>query len=528
MQKISREIDVFIKARVHDIGGRLKLKNDEQDLLLQELMHVPNRTYLWVHLTLDLIESDIDIDKTGIVNATSHLPKTVYEAYDRILSKSHDSEKAKRILHIIVAAARPLTLREMALALTIRENHQSYNDVDLKSEDRFRESVRDICGLFVTIIDSRIYLLHQTAKEFLVQNDQEIHPGSFHEDFKWKHSLWPPDSHQVLTEICMRYLLFAEFEANPIENNAMISQYNGIYVFLDYSANHWATHVRESHIEADDVATQSMLRLCDTCSKRCLTWFRIYWASTNTDFPKGFTSLMIASYFGLAAVVKHLLELDSIDLDSRDGTYGRSAISWAAENGFDVVVKLLIKGICHRLKGIKLPFRKKAQVDSVDRYGRTPLVYAVWNRHVAVIKRLLKAGARIDVADDIGGTALSYAVCSGHNDILTLLFKKGIKAGPEDETRAALLVSAVKKGHEAVVKLLLETGKIDLELKDGNGRTPLSCAVERGRVTVVQLLLTEGAKTDYKYKLERKVIASIYICQWVSTRLLADIVITSS
>jgi ankyrin repeat domain-containing protein 50 len=118
MKKISREIDVFIKARVRNIGGRLDLRNDEQDLLLQELMHVPNRTYLWVHLTLDLIESDLDIDKTGIVNATSHLPKTVDEAYDRILSKSRDFGKAKRILHIVVAAARPLTLREMALALS--------------------------------------------------------------------------------------------------------------------------------------------------------------------------------------------------------------------------------------------------------------------------------------------------------------------------------------------------------------------------------------------------------------------------
>src|ERR1700744_5965041 len=100
MMKISREIDIFIKARVRNIGGRLKLKNDEQELLLQELMHVPNRTYLWVHLTLDLIEIDIDIDKTGIVNATSHLSKTDKKAYDRILSKSHDSKKAKRILHI--------------------------------------------------------------------------------------------------------------------------------------------------------------------------------------------------------------------------------------------------------------------------------------------------------------------------------------------------------------------------------------------------------------------------------------------
>ncbi|KAN0066704.1 hypothetical protein V8E54_015174 [Elaphomyces granulatus] len=493
---ISREIDIFIKARVRDIGGRLKLKNDEQELLLQELMYVPNRTYLWVHLTLDLVESDIAIDKSRIVNTTSHLPKTVDEAYDRILSKSHDFKKAKKILHIIVVAVRPLTLREMALALTIRENHR---DLDLKSEDRLRETIRDICGLFVTIIDSRIYLLHETAKEFLVQNDQEIHPESLH--LKWKRSLRPQDSHRVLTDICMRYLLFTEFEANPLGNDAMLSQDNGSHVFLDYSAKHWAAHVRESHIEVDNVATQSMLRLCDTSSKRCLTWFRIYWASTNTDFPKGFTGVMIASYFGLVAVVKHLLELDIIDLNSKDDTYGRSAISWAAGNGFDAVVELLTKGIGRRLNGIRLPFRKRAQVDSVDRYGRTPLMYGVWNGHVAIIKRLLKAGARTDLADDIGGTALSYAICSGHNDMLRLLFKKGTKADSEDDTRMALLLSASEKGHEAVIKLLLESGKVNLDLKDWNGRTPLSCAVEGGSVAVIQLLLAEGVKTDYKYNI---------------------------
>jgi ankyrin repeat domain-containing protein 50 len=68
-------------------------------------MHVPNRTYLWVHLTLDLIQSDIDIDKTAIASATSRLPNTVDEAYNKILSKSREFEKAKRILHIVVAAA---------------------------------------------------------------------------------------------------------------------------------------------------------------------------------------------------------------------------------------------------------------------------------------------------------------------------------------------------------------------------------------------------------------------------------------
>jgi ankyrin repeat domain-containing protein 50 len=494
MKKISREIDVFIESRVHDIGARLELRCDEQKLLLEELRRVPNRTYLWVHLTLDLIESDIDIDKIGIVNATSHLPKTVDEAYNRILSRSHDSEKAKRILHIVVVAARPLTLGEMALALAIRDNHQSYNDLDLKSEAFFRVRIRDICGLSVTIIDSRIYLLHQTVKEFLVQNDQEIHPRNVndHGDLKWKHSLRLQDSHRILTEICMRHLLFAEFEAHPLDKDAMLSQYIGSYVFLDYSAKHWTAHLHASDIEVDNAATQSMLKLCDSSSKRCLTWFRIYWTSTNTDFPERFTTLMIASYLGLTTAVKLLLELANIDINSKDGTYGRSALSWAAGNGFDLAVKLLIKGINIHLRDIRLPFRKKAQVDSVDRYGRTPLVYAVWNRHVAVVKLLLKAGASIGLRDDIGGSPLSYAVCNGHGDVLELLFKKGTNVDSEGDISTTLLLSAAEKGHEAVVKLLLETGKVNPDLKDEDGRTPLSRAVEEGHETTVKLLLETG------------------------------------
>ena len=218
------------------------LPHHEQDLLLEKLLCVPNRTYLWVHLTLDLIQSDIDIDKTRIREATSHLPETVDEAYGRILSKSCNSDKARKILHIIVAAARPLTLREMTLALVLQESHRSYSDLELKlelgAEDRFREKVRDICGLFVTIIDSRLYLLHQTAKEFLVQHDTANSPEGVHMDLKWKHSLRPQESHRILTEICIWHLLLEDFENSPLGEDGSLSQYVEDHIFLDYSAKH--------------------------------------------------------------------------------------------------------------------------------------------------------------------------------------------------------------------------------------------------------------------------------------------------
>ncbi|KAN0070262.1 ankyrin [Elaphomyces granulatus] len=497
MEKISREIDVFINARVKDIGAQLKLRNDQQELLLRELMRVPNRTYLWVYLTLDLIESDIDINKSGIVKATSHLPKTVDEAYERILSRSRNFKEAKRLLHIVVAAERPLTLKEMNVALALRENYRSYNDLDLSSEERFRENVRDLCGLFVTVIDLKIYLLHQTAKEFLIQNSLTNDSKSLQGNFKWKYSLRPQESHRILAEICIWHLLFGEFETHPLNVNTSMSHYVDNHVFLDYSAKHWTVHFNKSYIESNAVI-QSLLRICDASSNSCMIWLSVYWLSTHTDFPKNFTTLMIASYFGLEAVVKHLLGVGGIDPSSKDGTYRRSALSWAAGNGFDVIAKLLIKGPRISLNGIvKLPFRKGAEIDSADRYGRTALSYAAWNGHIATVKLLLGAGARVDSTDEIGGTPLSYAICNGHKDVVGLLLKKGTQVDSPDNISKALLLSAAEKGHEAVLELLLENGT-DLESKDRYGRTLLWLAARNGHQAAVKLLLEKGADLESK------------------------------
>ncbi|KAL7928822.1 hypothetical protein V8C35DRAFT_317137 [Trichoderma chlorosporum] len=489
MKKISEEINAFIHVKVQVVRDKLKLKDDEQDLLLQELMQVPNRTYLWVHLTLDLIEQDLDLDKNGIVRITSHLPKTVEEAYERILSRSRNLEEAKKLLHIVVAAARPLTLNEMNLALTLRSRHRSYGDLDLKSEERFRENVRDLCGLFVVVINSRIYLLHQTAKEFLVQDNPANVSKLNHVNPQWKHSLWPQESHRILAEICIWHLLFVEFEVQSPDETGTISQSLDDRVFLSYSAEHWTTHLRESRIEVKKPFSQSILKLCDGTSNSCLTWFRIYWRSTSTDFPRNFTAIMIASYFGLTTVMKLMLTSDSTDLSSRDSTYGRSALSWAAGNGYHIAVKLLIKGIRSRWKGIKLPFKVGARANSVDRHGLTPLSYAFLNGHIAVAKLLLKAGSRIDLKDKIGGTPLSYAVCNGHEQMVNLLLKRRINIDSEEDISVALFLSAAEKGNEDIVKLLLNTGRVDPNSKDRNDNTPLYLAIKNDHMPIIELLL---------------------------------------
>ena len=53
----------------------------------------------------------------------------------------------------------------------------------------------DLCGLFVKIIDQKVYLIHQTAREFLVSQGQLL--------AKWKHAFDPVQSELVLATSCI-------------------------------------------------------------------------------------------------------------------------------------------------------------------------------------------------------------------------------------------------------------------------------------------------------------------------------------
>ncbi|KAF5241944.1 hypothetical protein FANTH_8904 [Fusarium anthophilum] len=200
MRKIVKEIDIAIRERVKTIAVQQTLTDDELLILITQLLSVRNRTYLWAHLTLDLIERQLDISKEKIINITSYLPQNVNETYERILWRTFSKDKATRILHIIIAADRPLTVGEMVVALELQQHHQSIDDIEIEPEDRFREKIRDICGL-VTVSESRIFLLHQTVKEFLISIDY-AEPTSL----SWKQSVLVQDPNLTLTYVYVWYL----------------------------------------------------------------------------------------------------------------------------------------------------------------------------------------------------------------------------------------------------------------------------------------------------------------------------------
>ena len=91
--------------------------------------------------------------------------------------------------------------------------------------------------------------------------------------------------------------------------------------------------------------------------------------------------------------------------------------------------------------------------------GRTPLSYAAGNGHEAVVKLLLEKGAALETKDNNSRTPLSCAAEKGHEAVVKLLLEKGAELETIDKSYSRTPLSyAAEKGQEAVVKLLLEKG----------------------------------------------------------------------
>jgi hypothetical protein len=69
-------------------------------------------------------------------------------------------------LQIVVGARRPLTINEMAIALGIATSTDKDWLATVKVDhEGLEDRIRDLCGLFIFINHSKVYLIHQTAKE---------------------------------------------------------------------------------------------------------------------------------------------------------------------------------------------------------------------------------------------------------------------------------------------------------------------------------------------------------------------------
>jgi ankyrin repeat protein len=490
---ISQEINLVIKAKVRQIKEELRLSEEIQASLETRLSEIPHRTYLWLKLILDEIRGTLGKTEKKLIRLIKQLPETVNKAYEMLLAKCAKKEEAKRVLHIIIAAKRPLELKEMDVALEIDGDSKCYKDLDLEGDKNRGAYIRNLCGLFVTIVDEKIYLIHQTAKEFLMRQDgKDFKPGT------WKHSLVPRESHRILADICITHLFFDEFRENPLlsqpvatlkaaqyqeetSQKKILQDQTASYSFLSYSANYWAAHFREADIKEDDKLTKFALDVIRVDSGMFLIYSGICYAQATFSEhglifeselgsrPEHLPTLYLAVTLGLEAVIKLLLK-NEVNVNAKGG-FHETAISAAAARGYKKIVELLLEA--------------KADVNLQGGEHNTAFQAAAAEGYEEMVELLFQGGYY--------NTALQAAAARGHEEIVELLLEATADVNLQGGDYTTALQAAAARGHKKIVELLLEA-KADVNLQDGYHNTALQAAAAKGYKEIIELLLE--AKAD--------------------------------
>lgn len=526
--KITCEIDLVIRSRV---DGMYRLGPQEKKVLSDELTKVDNRTYLWVHLVLGQMDRTPFLSQGRIRSTAQSLPRTLDEAYDSVLSKCREPELTKKLLHIILAAKQPLTIQDMAVALMIGPDHRSWGDLekDLVPHKQFSEEIRELCGLFVIEVDKKLYLLHQTAREFLVSSSPS--PSS---ELQWKSTFHPRKSHRILTQACLfrlslSFFFIADSEIPYCGSHSCINagivdlckcgvEYMECFIaertFLGYAAQYWPHHFRDCDWENVEGLFETALSYFDIELISSQAWYKIC-RVLDGDYLSdlgAFIPLCVASHFGLGSVVQRLLN-DGASADQHD--QGSSApLHCASANGHDTVVQQLLEAgadinkttcddstalheaVIHgRIVVVKRLLNAEADINLKNCGGDSPLSLASVGGNVAIVQQLLDAGADVDTSCFDGRTPLYFAFEKGHDVVAQQLIKA--QADPDFKTSSgnSILHLACWEGDHGVVEELLDAGA-DPDAEDRHGLKPLQWAKAFGDDHVIEMLLDAGAEKE--------------------------------
>ena len=113
------------------------------------------------------------------------------------------------------------------------------------------------------------------------------------------------------------------------------------------------------------------------------------------------------------------------------------------------------------------------------------------------VKKYIKDGADVNDANDTGESVLAYAIrCRCDNELLMMLIDNGADIYDFDNEGVSIFDMSITYDNIEMVKYIIDKG-IDVNSTHRRSKfTPLMAAASYGRVSIVKLLIDNGAKKD--------------------------------
>ncbi|KAJ4327890.1 hypothetical protein N0V84_001701 [Fusarium piperis] len=485
-----KKVDEDISKYVQYTLSNSAIPKSEWEVIMNAVPGRANGLFLYAKLAMDAFLEQ----GANITEVISRLPADLNVLYTDLLKEhARRSGVAEEIQHLILQAvthaSRPLRLLELAELIKVVSPDGSTRD--LKTT---KNLIRAACGPLLEILaDETVSVIHHSFTEYLKGTTRS-------EDDPGYPILQRGPTHAALATSCLHYLQAGSLDSvsmdKPQRHSSWEQQESGQplglesrlqHPFFEYAINNWAHHANRSEAAGYDqtalnVEIGKLLGNKDN---------RRRWLRMEAPGYESLTPLHVAAKEGLISYTKEVLQTSEVDTLSR---YGQTPLWMAAANGHAEVIRLLIAA------GAELYPREPD-------LGLKPLHEAASKNHFEVVRAILEVGvdpiARTEPADydasdffyipsqDI---ALKCACENGHLETVETF----LSFIDEIEIVHRALAWAAGYGRWKVVARILQVPGVDVN-NTLDGTTPLfeACAWPQDLQTI-RILIQGGADPNVK------------------------------
>jgi ankyrin repeat protein len=522
-----QDLKGFIHRRVDEISQKWKFPPDVKTFLEESLVSQAGETFLWVDMVLAWLESRLLLSRNVLRDILTKIPpdlETTYLGFLSSIPADHQSAGTKFLL-LILGSSKPLSLEELNIAFTVQETYHTLEEVTADSQTAIQHTIQSVLGPLVRTSETRVSLVHQSVKDFLLQQRQIKNTPPVMQE------ITPTSAAMSIATACIRYLsledfskdLFGSGDESPLESptsshllpedhtasptasstgpswdedadqmgmadlfkepEVLVADACQVladkYAFYQYASLHWAEHYAICEASAPTELRDAVSSLLDITTPRGANWWRFFTADSEHKSqwtPSRPERLTLAALFNLSGAL-------NAELGHRTDASGSTrdeALFWASHRGHSSIVETLLSAGAD-------PY-----AHHLDRH--TVLTIASRNGHLGCVIALLRdQRTNVNEQGDRGRTALSFACSNHHSDIVkTLLATSNCDAAVEDNSGATALHWAcrVSDNSPALTTLLKHrTASPILNHRDKNGRTALSWAAGHGIKSAAKALL---------------------------------------
>ncbi|CVL03792.1 related to vegetatible incompatibility protein HET-E-1 [Fusarium proliferatum] len=229
-ESVSQAVKSYIRKKVDDLA-EMKWKNDLglKEKVFDYMQSHADDTFLWAALVCERLANS-GIRKRLVMEELMKFPTSLTALYQAMMDRITDSsegDRLKQILALVCVVYRPLTSDEIP---TLVDSMDDYDEDDV--EDAIAS-----CGSFLTLQEREIFFVHQSAKDFLLDQGREV---LFPHGINHKHAHVFSRSLDAMENTLRQdiYELGSPGTLNPVEIPSLDP-----LACIEYSCVYWARHL---------------------------------------------------------------------------------------------------------------------------------------------------------------------------------------------------------------------------------------------------------------------------------------------